>query len=352
MIPAFFRTRTFITSNGLGDVLMAIYGLHALCVASNARLSKRHALYVKAALKELGEALLEEVSVRASSERPKWVPVYQIFSNTSWTKTLKNLLSWNIYNNFTDRRAWVFGQKKYSLSKRLCVGLNSILLDGRLSWRRETPVYYGLKMWAPYARSLGLCEVELLNALHRSMPVLRERMRSFAASKNGTVFEEKIAFFPCGRSFQYAPPEFIKRVVAELGCEENDYCCFFSPGDEAEMKRYEQQGLKCRYSASIEEVLSIVVTAQVTVTVDSFVGHLAQVAANHHVLLLSRELPEEVVHPAAVSHRVFEAMTCAPCHYEIREKVGACPADRKYCGVFDSTSYREQAVRSIRYGLM
>ncbi|MET7013220.1 glycosyltransferase family 9 protein [Uliginosibacterium flavum] len=339
--------KTFVTSGGLGDVIMAVFGLHAFILASPESLKKSSSLYVKGILHPIASALLREISIKPAAGRPKRGATYNTFSNSSWLKTIKMLLTRSRWNNFPDRRNWFYGHPGFTFSGRILRMANDWILDRRLSWRREPPIYYGLKMWGPLAPAAGITDTDILSAMHRSFPILRQRAAEYIHAIPAEINSAKLAIFPLGKSFQYAPPAFIKKLVDSLDSANIDYACYFAHGDEKDMKSYEDIGLRCICVNSIDASLSIMAQAKVTVTVDSFAGHLAQIAAQNHVILISHDLPEHVVHPATPSLKIFEAMPCSPCLYRERAKDKVCAAGRTFCGAFSSDTYLNKATDAI-----
>ena len=154
-------------------------------------------------------------------------------------------------------------------------------------------------MWAPLARALGFTETDLMRGLHAAHRTLRGRLQAHVVTlpAQGPVVPE-VALFPSGGSFQYFPAGFTQALLAHAGIAAGGYVCYFGPKDPT-LEEYRAHGIECRITASVDEMLRVVATAPVTVTADSFVSHVAQHIARQHVALMSHDLPQHTIHPAA-----------------------------------------------------
>ena len=199
-------------------------------------------------------------------------------------------------------------------------------------------------MWAPLAAKYDISETALLCGFADALPVARARLGAHLANLPSAGAATRLAIFPGGNSFQFLPAEFVRHLLQMLG--ETEYCCYFSPHDDL-IPIFQAAGLKCATTNGMDELLTVLRGCQVCVTADSFVSHLAQIVCREHVALLSRDLPQHVMHPFCRSSVVYEHVECAPCVYLERPKYARCAAGRETCKVFDLKSYRGEAVRQI-----
>jgi ADP-heptose:LPS heptosyltransferase len=127
----------------------------------------------------------------------------------------------------------------------------------------------------------------------------------------------------------------------------DQYCCYFAP-DDPFIRDYMTAGLTCAIARSIEAMLAIIARARVVVTADSLASHVAQLSAKVHVALMSHDVPEHTIHPAAGSVVVYEPLECCPCAYANRTQGSRCPSGHETCGVFRSGDYSEAARHAIQ----
>ncbi len=343
------RLRSVRMHGGQGDVIMAINGLQALTELGVDFLGKDAVVYTRSIAAPVARILLPDVAVK-SLEASKHAshPRYAIVPRTSWSTVLRNWLYSDWYVNFPERRLLAsYGYPQPGTARRLQLWLTDLKLGPGTRWRRETPAYYGLRMWAPLAEAFGLTDTNLVRGLYMSHRTLSERLRAQTKTRPDTP---AVAFFPSGKAFQYLPAAFIKDLLARGGVGANDYACWFAPGDRWQPE-YERAGLHCRASATDAELLAVLVSARATLTCDSYVSHLAQLVARRHIALMSHDLPQHTVHPAAPSTIVYEPQDCCPCWYALRETHKTCLAGRDACGVFAMPRYREAAAAALRAAL-
>jgi len=334
---------------GQGDVLMALHGLQALRELGAKVLADDAIVYTRSIAAPVAQRLLPDVAVK-SLEDSKHArhPRYAVVPRTSWSTVLRNWFYSDWYVNFPERRLLAsFGYPRPGPLRRVQLWLTDLKLGPGTRWRRETPSYYGLKIWAPLAERLGLSDTDLMRGLYRAHRTLSGRLRAAATVRPDMP---AVAFFPSGKAFQYLPADFIKELLARTGVAANDYACWFAPNDRW-IEDYRRAGLNCRTSATDAELLTILVSSRVTLTCDSYVSHLAQLAARRHIALHSHDLPQHTVHPAAPSTVIYEPQDCCPCWYVLRETNPTCLAGRAACGVFAMERYRDAAVAALRAAL-
>jgi hypothetical protein len=337
---------------GQGDGIMAASGLQALLELGIPFLEDDSVCFTRSLVRPVIKIMLSGINIAldADSKRaPR--PRYHLISKISWTTVFRNYFAGDIYFGFAERRRLA----SYNCPPQKWTGrLQQYLMDKKLSsgtrWLRETPSYYGLKMWAPVAENWRVSETALLRGLYASYQTVSERIDSYIKNQTRLGFPsvlKEIAIFPGGGSFQFLPPEFIRIIITELGLNASRYTCFFAPGDDL-INRYKKAHINCDITHSVDDMLMVIAHADVTITSDSFASHLAQIAAREHIALMSHDLPQHTIHPAARSTVVFEPLDCCPCYYTSRNQQKLCPAGYSCCAVFLSYSYRKQAVLSIK----
>jgi hypothetical protein len=340
---------------GQGDVLMAVQGLQALRELGANVLHPEAVVYTRTDTASLVAALLPRVrveSLQASAHAGH--PRYVIVEHTSWSTVLRNVFYPDFYVNFPERRLVTsFGYPPPSAVHRLRMWLTDITLGTPTNRRRETPDYYALKIWAPLAARWHISNTDLMRGLYMAFRTLHERLVQHAAQlerAGPTLTVPEVAIFPAGRGFQYVPPDFVRQLVQEARLTDARYACWFGPKDPT-IADYERAGLRCRVSDSPETALRVVQRAAATLTSDSFVSHLAQLAARSHIALMSHDLPTHTMHPAAPSDVIFEPQDCCPCFYTIRDPGTVCRAGRTQCGVFGMERYLGSAVAALARAL-
>lgn len=334
---------------GQGDVIMAIHGLQALRELGQKILTDDAVVYTRSIAAPVVRLLLPDVAVKSledSKHAPH--PRYAVVPRTSWSTVLRNWFYSDWYVNFPERRLLAsYGYPRPGPLRRAQLWLTDLKLGPSTRWRRETPSYNGLKIWAPLAERFGLTDTDLMRGLYRAHRTLSDRLRTAAVARADIP---ALAFFPSGKAFQYLPAAFIKELLARAGVAASDYACWFAPNDRW-MADYQRAGLNCRVSATDAELLAILVSSRVTLACDSYVSHLAQLAARRHIALMSQDLPQHVVHPAAASTVIYEPQDCCPCWYALRETNSTCLAGHTACGVFGMERYRAAAATALRAAL-
>ncbi len=336
---------------GQGDAVMAANGLQALREIGAAPLADDAICYTRTYAEPLIRIMLPDIKVSSLSySKHSSRPRYSTSSKTSWTTVFRNWFTNDCYVNFAERRRWAsYGYPAPGLNKRLQQFLTDIKLASSNKWQRETPAYYGLKMWAPLAQASSLSEIDLLRGLYLSYQTISQRMKSYMSSLEKPISGDaaEIAFFPGGKSFQYLPPVFLKKLISELGLDNSQYVCCFSPEDQS-IADYKSEGLNSKITTAMHDILSAVAHSKVTVTADSFVSHIAQLAADKHVAMMSHDLPQHTIHPAADSLIIYEPVNCCPCNYINRSANGKCPSGHHVCRVFLIDRYLEKSINALK----
>lgn len=339
--------RSVIMNGGQGDVVMAACGLHAMLLLAPDAFAPDLTVYARTYISPVIAALLPEcrvVSIETVKEAQH--PRYYTSANTSGSTLWRNAFGSDYYVNFSaGRRRASFGAEPQSAFERLIQALSDRVMYRSTSWRRHTPAYYGLRMWAPLAERVGKCEIDLLRTLYQSFPLLQARLAEVAqALPQGGQGSVGLAIFPVGRSFQNIPAAFLQQLVEATGFA--DHCCYF-PANNPRQAEYEAAGLHCAVANSPDDMMGAMAAAQIVAACDSLPSHLAQLVARRHLALMSHDLPQHTVHPAAKSLAAFVAMPCVPCRYVNIGPGELCMAKRIHCGVFDDAGYLADAVGKL-----
>jgi|GEM_PF-2859798 len=334
---------------GQGDVIMATHGLQALIELGAEFLAADACVYTRTDTESLVRALLPGIntaSLKHSGGTPH--PRYIIVQHLSWTTVLRNWFTPDWYVNFPERRLLAsYGYPQPSRARRIQRYLTDIKFGASRDWRREPPLYYAFRMWAPLARTMGFTETDLGRGLYMAAATLKTRLAHYIATLPAAQHATPdVAFFPSGRSFQYVPAAFIRDLIAEAKIPAGGYACYFGPNDPS-IAEYQALGLECRTTATMEEMLRVVTGATITATSDSFVSHIAQLVAHEHIALMSQDVPAHVIHPAATSQIAFAPQPCSPCFYTPRDPGARCRAGRAACGVFAMPHYMQMAVTAF-----
>ncbi|MDO8281056.1 MAG: hypothetical protein Q7U10_00275 [Thermodesulfovibrionia bacterium] len=339
-------------AGGQGDGIIAANGLQALIELNIPFLADDGICFTRSLVEPLVKAMLPGLNIRSIADAGHSPhPRYHLLSKISWTTVFRNYFSGDFYYDFAERRRLAsFDYPPQGPGRRLQQYLTDMKLSSGTRVLRETPSYYALKMWAPVAAAWGVSETALLRGLYMSYRTVSQRLRQYADDPerhHAEVPVNKIAIFPGGGSFQFLPADFIRGILSELMPDGSGYTCYFAPGDPM-LDDYVKAGLNSSVTNSVDDILQIVANADITVTADSFVSHLAQLISKEHVALMSHDLPQHTIHPAARSRVVFEPLDCCPCYYTNRRDEKLCPAGYECCAVFLSGSYREQALETIK----
>src|SRR5574337_203297 len=180
------KQRTQVTSvlmqGGQGDVVMAANGLQALLELGVPVLAPDAVCYTRSFVSPLIRIMLPQVRVSVLSESKHCAhPRYATSSKTSWTTVYRNYFTRDYYVNFAERRRLAsYGYESPTRMRRLQQWLTDRRLASGPRPLRETPAYYGLKMWAPLAEAWSVSEIELLRGLYLSHHTISDRLVSYA----------------------------------------------------------------------------------------------------------------------------------------------------------------------------
>lgn len=349
------RLRSVRMQGGQGDVIMAVNGFQAMVELGADFYDPQLVVYTRSVAKAVVGIMIPEVTTETleSSQHARH-PRYAIVPHTSWTTVVRNWFYPDYYVDFPERRLLAsYGYPRPGPMRRAQLFLTDLKLAAGTSWRRETPAYYGLKIWAPLAERYGLTETDLMRGLYFAHRTVSDRLHVYTKRLPTNIAETSVpdvAFFPSGGAFQYVPARFIRNLLDLAGVGEKRYACYFAPSDPS-LEKYVTAGLRCRVSATTDALLAVVARARVTLTADSFPSHIAQLLAPRHIALMSHDLPQHTVHPAARSAIVYEPQICCPCWYAIRKENKLCPAGFEACGVYTMQGYLEKAATVMKRAL-
>lgn len=348
------RLRTIDLSNvGLGDNLMIWSGLYSLLDMGTDICAPGCAIHVQPILANLAERLFGQFGLdvkRGAPEKPK-SPIYSPLP----PDTLREWIGTYIGRDW--RMNWVEAldrQKTFpragadlSFEKRARLRISERLLFGRDSWAQATPSYIGYRVWLPLALHHGIYPLQFMTQLKRSLLPMRITFGNYI--DNLTLVDERDQFrrkvcFPAGKSFQTIPPEVLVRVNEKLGSDRLE--CFVQ-NDSAWRGDFEKGRLNPQNVDDLMDTLRLVKYSKKLLTTDSFTSHIAQFLRDDFVLVLSRDMRENIVHPGANPTIVSEHPPCAPCNYQERHHFDNCVAGYKYCQAFNNAAFVEKIAAAV-----
>ena len=184
---------------GQGDVIMAVNGLQALFELGAPVLANDACVYTRTDTLSLIQSALPAVRV-ISLQESKHVPHprYVVVQRTSWSTVLRNWFYTDYYVNFPERRLITsYGYPPPGRIHRLKMTLTDLRYGTAINRERETPAYYGLKIWAPLAGRWGLSDTDIDARPYAAHRTLRQRLLTHAQAQ-GPVTQEapEVASFP------------------------------------------------------------------------------------------------------------------------------------------------------------
>ena len=349
------RLRTIDLSNvGLGDNLMIWAGLFALLDMGTDLCAPGCAIHVQPILANLAERLFGQFGLevkRGAPENPQ-SPIYSPLPPETRREWIDTYIGRDWRMNWVEAldRQKTFPRDGADLSfeKRARLRISERLLFGRNSWAQATPSYIGYRVWLPLALHHGVYPLQFMTQLKRSLTRMRMIFGSYV--DNLTPVDERDHFrrnvcFPAGKSFQTIPPEVLARVNERLGSDRFE--CFVQ-NDSAWRGDFEKGHLNPQNVGDLMDTFRLVKYSDKLLTTDSFTSHLAQFLRDDFVLVLSRDMRENIVHPGANPTIVAEHPPCAPCNYQERYHFDTCVAGYKYCLAFNNAAFVEEIVTSVK----
>ncbi len=353
--PNFSLIRTLDFGDlGLGDVLMAWVGLHAL-LSNGFRPTARDCLmYVPDELAPLGNSLFATFDIRVHGVRPfspraQTSPVFTASPPESLKDWLKTYLGpdWRMhcFDALDAQKTIPLFDRLESRRARLRLFLSEWIFYQRRGWRGATPEYLGYRLWRPLAAKLGLLPAPFLTLIKRALPFLRAEIARYVDERFAAGHVEAgIAIFPAGKSFQTFPASACRAIQDILPHEQ---AIFYVQADDPWLANYRKAGVNLKFLNSVEDCFYVIRTAKKLLTTDSFASHVAQLLRDDFVLALSRDLRENVVHPGATPTIVAHHPVCAPCSYITRTDSSDCPAKHPNCLAFEDSRYVRDLAASL-----
>jgi hypothetical protein len=337
---------------GLGDAMMAWAGLYALLDEGLRPLAPGCRLYVPEGLAGLADHLFARYDVGTQGVRPfqpraQQSPVFTASPPQTlreWGATFAGP-DWrmNAFAALDAQKAIALPGARPSARDRLRLHLTERLLHGRLGWRKAAPEYVGFRLWRPLAERLGLPAAPFLTLMKRSLPRLRAQVAAHVGARAGAR-APRFAIFPAGKAFQAFPPALCRQIRDRLPRGE---AAFYIPADDPWFERYREAGIEPRVLACLDDLCHTIATAQRVLTTDSFASHVAQALRDDFVLVLSRDLGENVVHPGAYPRILAFHPACAPCSYLARADSQTCSAGHANCLGFDEAGFAATIVGAL-----
>lgn|GEM_PF-5610696 len=349
------RLRTIDLSNvGLGDNLMIWAGLFALLDMGVDVCAPGCVIHVQPILANLAERLFGGfgLEVRRGAPQNPASPIYSPLPPETWRE-------WrNTYIGRDWRMNWVEAldrQKTFprdgadlSFEKRTRLRVSEFVLFGRQNWTQATPSYVGYRVWQPLALHHKVYPIQFMTQMKRSFVRIRQIFGAYV--DNATPENTREAYchnvsFPAGKSFQTIPPQVLASVNKRLG---DDRLECYVQNDSAWRADFEKGDLKPQHIDDLLDTFRLVRYSKKLLTTDSFTSHLAQFLRDDFVLVLSRDMRENIVHPGANPVIVANHPACAPCNYQERYHFDTCVAGYKYCLAFNNDAFAEEIAAAVK----
>jgi len=345
-----------LSTLGLGDTLMAWAGLHALLHGGYRPVAPGCTMYVQGALVRLGAALfaghgLQVLPATSGGTAEMASPILTPQSPRTWRELYRGLAGpdWrvNCFPAVDAQKPALRADYRYDPWERFCLGLTERLHHHRGGWQAAPAEYVGFRIWMPVARRLELFPLAFLALFKQSLPHLRAEMRAFVeALGRSQPPAAAITVFPSGRSYQAFPADFCARLQDRLQPGRLD---FYVPADDPWIDAYRDAGLAMIHLDQIEDLLWILLSTPKLITTDSFASHAAQLLRDDFVLVLTRDIRENVLHPGANPTIVTNHPRCAPCHYVPRVDLTSCPARYDRCIAFENDAFLDRVARTVAH---
>ncbi|MCZ0738390.1 glycosyltransferase [Phreatobacter sp. AB_2022a] len=337
---------------GLGDNLMLWTGLYALLDSGLPVCDDHCTIHVPGELADLCRHVFGRFGCRVETGRPAR-PASPIFSPLP-PETAQE--AYKAYIGIDWRMNWVEAldlQKTFprlgaspTLKSRLRLRISEYVLYDRSDWRAAKPEYIGYRVWLPLARKLGVMPATFLGQMKRSFGAIRQSVSQFVDLHTAVPTPDvagETAIFPCGKSFQSMPPE---TCLALQSASASRAVTFYIQNDDPWLPQFVAAGIAPVHLDSIVQMMKVIKHAGHLVTTDSFSSHVAQLLRDDFVLVLTRDLRENIVHPAANPRIVANHPGCAPCNYHGRSDLSTCLAGYAHCIAFDSRDFVREIARA------
>lgn len=339
---------------GLGDNIMIWTGLFTLLNDGVDLCAPGCVLHVQPILAELASHLFARFGLVVQRGRPEREisPIYTPLPPSGLGQW------WRTYAGGDWRMNWVEAldqQKSFprigsdlSFQARMRLAVSERFLYKRRSWAEATPGYIGYRVWAPVALKHGIYPLVFLSRVKQSLAPMRRIVADFVDRITPAAERERWSgnsAFPTGKSFQTIPPATYAAVDEALG---PDFFTCYVQRDSPWFVDYEAHGVSPTSLSSINDTLRIIRYSDKLLTTDSFTSHVAQLLRDNFTLVLSRDLKESILHPAANPRVVANHPPCAPCNYQERADFDRCVAGYRYCIAFESERFVREIADSFR----
>jgi hypothetical protein len=331
---------------GLGDAMMAWAGLYALLGQGLRPTAPGCLLYVPRELAGLATSLfakhnIEVRGVEPFSSRRQIGPVFTSSPPRAWREWRRTFAGpdWrmNCFEALDRQKTIPLHDAPATARDRLRLFLTERILYRRQGWRTAVTEYIGCRLWRPLALRLGVLPVPFLMLMKRSLPSLRADVARYAeANSRGRALAPRFALFPTGKAFQAFPPALCRIICDRLPKSET---AIYIQANDPWSSQYREVGLDPQPLEDVEGLLWIVGAAHCVLTTDSFASHVAQSLRDDFVLVLTRDIAENVVHPGASPAILAHHPPCAPCNYLARVDSTRCLAGHANCAAFDDAAF-------------
>lgn len=348
------RLRTIDLSNvGLGDNLMIWAGLFTLLDMGVDVCAPACAIHVQPILAELAERLFGRfgLEVRRGAPHEPVGPIYSPLPPENWREWRDTYIGRDWRMNWVEaldrQKTFPRDGADLTFAKRVRLRVSEYVLFRRDSWVQATPSYIGYRVWLPLAVHHKVYPLQFMTQMKRSLGAVRHIFGDYV--DNATPEADREAFrhraaFPAGKSFQTIPPNVLAQVNARLGAD--TFACYVQ-NDSAWHSDFEKGGLEPQHIGDLMDTFRLVRYADSLLTTDSFTSHLAQFMRDDFVLVLSRDMRENIVHPGANPVIVAHHPACAPCNYQERYHFDTCVAGYKYCLAFNNAAFVDEIAAAV-----
>jgi glycosyltransferase involved in cell wall biosynthesis len=331
---------------GLGDNLMLWHGLFTLLDNNVKVCAKDCAIFVPPPLEHFANALFHRfgLNIVPGSPQTHRHPYFTPLPPKGFGQWIRALFGRDWYMTWVEAldQQKTFprsGRRQSSIRFRIWLYLSDLTIYGRLGWRHAIPSYVGYRVWLPLAIRNAVYPVLFMSQMKRSLQTMRQIAAEYV-DRITPVEERRLyagnAAFPVGKSFQTIPPQLHQAILAAAAPLR---FTTYVQQDSAWHPEYAAALVPLRELATIEDALRVTKYADKLLTTDSFTSHIAQLLRDDFTLILTRDIREQVVHPAANPNVVANHPPCAPCNYQERFDFEHCLAGYRYCSAFSDPSF-------------
>jgi hypothetical protein len=339
---------------GLGDNMMLWSGLYALLDSQRPVCAPDCVIYVPAELRTICAHLFSRFGIQVTAGQPpqQTGPLFSPLPPENVVEACMTYLGTDWRMNWVEAldRQKTFARlgSNDTFKKRVRLRISERVLYKRADWREARPEYIGYRVWYPLARKLGVSPEQFMSDMKRSLAPMRQAMSEYVDNVQTNIRPADIpdtAIFPAGKSFQSMPPE---TCAAIKNAPHEGEIKFYIQNNDPWIGKFTAAGITPENLDTIDALFKVIKSTRHVVSTDSFSSHIAQFMRDDFVLVLSRDLRENIVHPGANPHIVANHPGCAPCNYHARTDLSTCLAGYSHCIAFDKPEFVQEIVWASR----